>query len=261
MLTDHFAIHYDDQSRHGGRPRVHHPAAGDRHRRLGRARVRPCTGAGATRRRRPAPAASIDINVAALRASSVAWTMFDAAVEPCTHRRCPPTAQPAAAQPAARNRRQRRRNDRARQRPRAQRPPGGARRLQPLRVRHLEREPAPVANNYYWLQQAAAEWAAFRVESFLTPDAVRRSARPTTRATASAATAATDRLRPRRRSRLDVHGVPERAVRAGHREGVLHRRRAVGRPAAAGDAVRLGRARDTRARRSRACSPTTRSRG
>ena len=47
-------------------------------------------------------------------------------------------------------------------------------RLQPLRVRDLRQPPQ---NNYCWLEQAAAEWAAFRVEDFLTPtqDTSRRS--------------------------------------------------------------------------------------
>ncbi|MFI5054529.1 MAG: hypothetical protein ACHQDE_09230, partial [Acidimicrobiia bacterium] len=118
------------------------------------------------------PSGRIDIDVAHFDSASAPWTFFDAAAQPCLLDQTFPTGvQPCGIPPN---------------------PPAGAgagvagtllidnaRGLNVHEVAHVvfnlfefgiwnESQPQ-VENNYYWLEQAAAEWAAFRVENFLTP--------------------------------------------------------------------------------------------
>ena len=170
MLTDHFAIHYETNPDASADPAyITQQQATDI--------------AGWAERSYalyvswgfPAPPAmgasgKIDIDVQHFDLSSAPWTFFDAAAEPCILPIFPaPSSCGGPINP----------------------PPGSgagvagtieldnSRGLTVHEVAHVvfnifefgiwnEGQPH-LENNYYWLQQSAAEWAAYRVESFLTP--------------------------------------------------------------------------------------------
>jgi hypothetical protein len=170
MLTDHFAIHYNTDPDLSADPAyITQQQATD----LGGWAERayalylswgypaPPTG----------PGGHIDLNVQFFDLGGAPWTYADAAVEPCLLAAVAaiPSMCGAGANP----------------------PPGtgagvagtieidNGRGLNVHEVAHVvfnifelgiwnESQPH-VENNYYWLEQTAAEWAAFRVESFLTP--------------------------------------------------------------------------------------------
>ena len=168
MLTDHFAIHYNTDPNLSSNPGyITQQQATD----LGGWAERayalyvswgypaPPTG----------PGGHIDIEVGTFDASTPFWLKVDAAVEPCLMALAVPPQECGGLNP----------------------PPGtGAgvagtieldnhRGLNVHEVAHVvfnifelgiwnESQPH-IQNNYYWLEQSAAEWAAFRVESFLTP--------------------------------------------------------------------------------------------
>jgi hypothetical protein len=168
MLTDHFAIHYETNPDTSSDPAyITQQQATD----LGGWAERsyalylswgypaPPTGVGGR----------IDLNVASFDVAGPPWKFYDAAAEPCLIGASTTVAQCGGVNPPAGT---------------------GAgvagtievdnlRGLTVHEVAHVvfnifemgiwnESQPG-VENNYFWLQQAAAEWAAFRVENFLTP--------------------------------------------------------------------------------------------
>jgi len=183
MLTEHFAIHYDTDPH--GLPYITQQQATD-------------LGGWAERAYAlyvswgyPAPPASpsgrIDIDVQHFAGAGPPWDLFDAAAEPCI---LPPIDTPKTCG--------------------GPQPPAGtgagvvgtlevdnSKGLNVHEAAHLvfnlfefgmwnESQP-DIENNYYWLEQSAAEWAAYRVENFLTPTPVTA---PSTVSAASAATSA-----------------------------------------------------------------------
>ena len=165
MLTEHFAIHYDTDPK--ALPYITQQQATDLGGWVERAYALyvswgyPAPPAG--------PSGRIDIDVQNFKGAGPPWDLFDAAAEPCVF--APVDSPKTCGDP--------------------QPPPGtGAGVVGTLEfdnktglnvheAAHLvfnlfefgmwnESQP-DIENNYYWLEQSAAEWAAYRVESFLTP--------------------------------------------------------------------------------------------
>ena len=162
MLTPHFAIHYATDP---GERRLHHPAEGDRPRQAGPSARTPSTRAGATRRRPPEAIVNpgyIDIVIASFTDFVDNAVPTDAAAAQTSGTIALTNGSDGGTAPG-----------RARASSTCSSSGSGSR---------------PTSG----LEQAAAEWAAFRLESF-TPRTPRASSRPRRgrqqRATASAATA------------------------------------------------------------------------